>query len=271
MMFCPAWPISSEKRLIAPGVPADGDAHRLVRRRALVEHLEFDGLALADDAEAGGAADHHLAVALVVAAGDQRVQRRAAEGRVGGQRHVVHLAVGQHHDGAEPLRRDVGERRAERGEELRAVDRDRAGLATGLDGADLDVAQVAEPFLQRVARGLGGGGAASEILAGALVDDDGDDRRQRLAVLGQEHGPGEGGDQRRQRGEAQPGAANPPEDERGDGEKADDREPGEPGERDQRREGQGPVHRVAPLTARAVRAGPARAPGRPCSCRSACT
>ncbi len=174
---------------------------------AVVDDAELDGLLLVDDAEARRVVDDDAAVALVVVAGEEHVQRRG--GRQGGAAvgDVVDLAVGQHDDGADALRRHVGKRRRQRAEQLGAVDRRAAVWAAGLDGAHLDVVERGEALLQR-RRGRGRRLVAPvEPLAGALVDDQRDDGGQRLAVLVEEHRVGQRQQQRQRRGGAKPRAA----------------------------------------------------------------
>ncbi len=68
---------------------------------------------LADEAEARRLGDHEPPVALARMPRQQHLQRRAqlpgGSGRIAG-RHVVHLAVGDHHHPGEPLPRDIGHR-----------------------------------------------------------------------------------------------------------------------------------------------------------------
>ena len=90
-----------------------------------------DGLRLADDAEARRGNQRNAAVALVLFAGDQRVNRRGEAERAGVGRHVVDAAVGDHDDAGDAVGRHVGQRRVQRGEQSRAV-----GLAVRLAGFD---------------------------------------------------------------------------------------------------------------------------------------
>ena len=113
-------------------------------RRALVLDPEGDGLRLPDDAEARRRDQHDAAVALVRAAGDQRMHRRREAERRGLGRHVVHAPVGDHDGAGDAVGRHVGERGGQRGEQPRAV-----GLAVGLAGLDeahLETRDAAEPL-----------------------------------------------------------------------------------------------------------------------------
>ncbi len=88
--------------------------------RAVAAHVldaEADRLLLADDAEARRLLDHDAAVALVLAAGEERMQRAADASLRRVCRNVVDLAVGDHHGAGKALRRDFGERPVERLEE----------------------------------------------------------------------------------------------------------------------------------------------------------
>ena len=108
----------------------------------------------------------------------------------------------------------------------------------------------------------------AEILARALVDHDGGDRGQRLAVLAGEGGIGERQQDQRQRGDAHRRAARAAEQQqRRDRDDRGERDP----QHERRNEGRERDAVLHGATAPAVRSAPARAPGRPCSCRSACT
>jgi hypothetical protein len=186
--------------------------------------------------------------------------------RVG--RRVMHAPVGNHDGAGHAIRRHVGKRRAERGEEPRAV-----GLAVrlpGLDHAHVEPGDAAQPFQHRGARLLGLPRALAEILARAFVDHDDRDGAQRVAVLAGERRIGKRECDEQQRHHADRAAAAA----RDDQEQRQHDGRGDCGpqyrERDEGSEGDAEIH-VRPPTARAVRAAPARAPGRPCSCRSACT
>ncbi len=69
----------------------------------------------------GASSQRDAAVALVRAAGDERVQRRAEAEQRGDGRDVVDDAVGDHDDAGEPVRRHVGEAVRQRREQARAV------------------------------------------------------------------------------------------------------------------------------------------------------
>ena len=154
----------------------------------------------------------------------------------------MYFAVGEHHDRADPLGRDIGEFGRDGLEELGAVDRRAIGSRADLDGAQFDVAEIAEALRQRLAHALGRRGAVGEGLAGALVDDHGDDGRQRLALFVEKYRPEQGEDERGQSGEAQQRPARPPQHQRRDRGETGDAEDGDQPERQQRREGERPVH-----------------------------
>ena len=131
-------------------------AHRDLGRRAahalIVDPID-DGLRLADDAEPRRGHQHDAAVALIGGPGDQAVHRRSEAERGGVLGHVVDAAVGQENRTGDPVGRHVGERRAERREQPRAV-----GLAIRLAGFDethVEVRDAAEPLGQRGAGLLG--------------------------------------------------------------------------------------------------------------------
>ena len=85
---------------------------------------------LADEAEARRVLDDEAAVGLARLAGQQHVERRI-DGEPVGRRHVVHLAVGDHHRAGDALARHVGERAGQRGVELRCRCRRAAALGSG--------------------------------------------------------------------------------------------------------------------------------------------
>ena len=117
-------------RLDDVAVAAHGD-RRAALARALIVDLIGDGLRLPDNAEARRGDQSHAAVALVLVAGDQRMNRRGEAERACVGRHVVHAPVGDHDGAGDAIGRHIGERRAERGEEPRAV-----GFAVRLAGLD---------------------------------------------------------------------------------------------------------------------------------------
>ncbi len=109
-------------------------------------------------------------------------------------------------------------------------------------------------------------------LAGAVVDDERDDARQRIAFLTLQDRIDERQDEERGGERAQPRAAHPLPGEEREHDDEDGTERCDERQRQQWIEGEGePGHVFRRLTARAARAAPGRAPGRPCSCRSACT
>ena len=163
---------------------------------AALHHLPADGLVAADDAEAGRLHEPDLAVALVGAAGDEGVQRGVEAEQLGRGRDVVDDAVGDEEHAGEPVGRHVGEGVGERREQAGAVV---AFAVAGLDEARLDVGQGGEAALQVVAHPVGHGRALAERLRGGAVEHDRDDVLDALALLLDEGGIGEGGDEQRQR------------------------------------------------------------------------
>ena len=171
---------------------------------AFVLDPERDRLRLADDAEARCGDDHDTAVALVGDAADEGVNGRGESERAGVGGHVVNPAVGDEDRARHAVRRHVGERRVERGEQAGAV-----GLAVGLAGLHhphLDAGNALQALGHGGAGGFGLGGALAEILARALVDDDHRDRGQGIAVLAGERGVCERKHEQRQRRGAQQAA-----------------------------------------------------------------
>jgi hypothetical protein len=132
------------------------------------------------------------------------MDRCAEAERAGIGRHVVHPAVGDEDGAGDAIRRHVGERRIERGEQAGAV-----GLAVGLAGfhhPHLDAGNALEALGHRGACGLGLSRALAEALARALVDHDHRHRGERIAVFAGERGIGERKHEQRQRRGAQQGA-----------------------------------------------------------------
>ena len=179
--------------------------------------------------------------------------------------HVMDAAVGDQEGAGDPIRRHIGERRAQRREQSRPV-----SLAVGDAGfhhPHVEIGNAAEPLVQRSPRFLGLFGALAKILARALVDHDGCDRRQRLAVLAGEGGVGERQQYQRQRGDAHRSPSGAAEQQQyGDHDDRGERDP-QHERRNQGGERDAVLHAIAP----AARAGQAYGPGRPCSCRSAYT
>ena len=129
---------------------------------------------LADDAEARRGRNRDAAVALVLAAGDQRMHRRLEAERAGIGGNVVHPAVGDQEGAGDAIDRHVRQRRGQRAEQFGAV-----GLAVGLAGLDdahLEPLDLLQRVDQRFLRLRGLPGAVAEILARALVDHDRGDR-----------------------------------------------------------------------------------------------
>ena len=196
----------------------------------------------------------------------------SARGRL---RHVVHLAVGDHDDAGEAVGRRVGERRVEVGEQVGAgrCRRRARPPVTHLTCEARDLAELGlEVGLDR-ARLLG---PVAERLAGALVDDDDGDVGEALALLLAQRRIGERGEQARRARSARSSA---PRVRRNSSSATSTERQARPRRPEQRARAPSARSRstsschAASLTptARAARAAPARAPGRPCSCRSAHT
>ena len=103
------------------------DGPGVARRR--FGDLDLDRLFAAHQAEARGAQHFEPAVELSRLAGDERVNGRVEAERRGAAGHVMDVAVGEHDHAREPVRRHVGQRLAEVGEQHGAV-----ALAVAGDG-----------------------------------------------------------------------------------------------------------------------------------------
>ena len=118
----------------------------------------------------------------------------------GVRRHVVHAPVGDHDGAGDAVGRHIGQRRAERGEEPRAV-----GFAVrlaGLDHAHVEARNTAQSLDHGLARLFGLAGAVAEGLAWTLVHHHDRDRAQWIAVFAGERRVGE-----RQHDQREPGRA----------------------------------------------------------------
>ncbi len=177
--------LAAQHGALVDGLPvtAHHDLRALAGDALIVEPVG-DLLRLADDAEAWRGDDGDAAVALVLAAGDQRMHRRAEAERRHIRRNVVHTPVGDQEGAGDAVGRHVRQRGGQRREQPRAV-----GLAVGLAGLDhahLEALDLLQPVEQLLARLFGFPRAVAEVLARALVDHDGGHRRQRLAILARE-------------------------------------------------------------------------------------
>ena len=101
---------------VEPFAVAPDDDFRAPGRHAGILDPKRDRLILADDAETRRGDEHHAAVALVLASGDERVHGGGEAERRGVARDVVHAAVGDEDRAGDTVRRHIGERRAERRE-----------------------------------------------------------------------------------------------------------------------------------------------------------
>ena len=244
-------------------VDADGNLCRAGGVRAEIVDAQNDGGILVDDGETRGIDDGQLAIALILAAHDQRMQRRADGGFL---RRVVDFAVGDQDRACDAFRRHIGERGIERRKELRAV------VLPGRLRRDRCDAHLKALVRSQLFPDLGeslGSVCRAVLDAHALrtVDDHGGDVGERLARLMHDQRIGEDEDSGCQRQTARPGAARTSE--KGIGcqrQRNADRHP----HKDHGHEGR-EIDRGCHVSASAVPAGRERAPGRPCSFRSACT
>ena len=195
------------------------------------------------------------------------MHRRVEAERRDFRRHVMHAAVGEQDRAGDAVGRHVGERRIQRREQPRAV-----GFAVGLAGLDeahVEAGDAAEPLGERRARGLGLRLRSPKFWLGLLstttaTTEDSGSRSSRVndglasastiiaSASARINAPRlRTKQQQRPRSARAPSAAHST-------------------VGNQRRERDAEIQRIAP-TAPAARAAPACAPGRPCSCRSACT
>ena len=146
-----------------------------------VEDARDDDLVLADDAVPWRFDQFDAPLTLALVAGDQRVQRgvEAERGRRLGN--VVHVAIGDHDRAADPLRRRVGERAPQRGEQFGALGF--GFLARRFDDAQINVPESFQPRLDLVAGFVGLLRPLANVLAAGTVDDQGDNVLERAAVL----------------------------------------------------------------------------------------
>ena len=254
-------------------------SRRIAQRHAFARAAATAGLAhghldlarLADDAELGRLQDLDAAVELVGLPGQQRMHGRVEAETGGALGHVVHLPVGDHDHAGETVGRHVGERAIEVGEEIGARRRLRrwAWMRRPTSPRGPECAQSLPSRSARIAAVCCG--RAADGLAGALVGDDDGDVGEALALLLPQRRIGE----RRRAAPPAPrragprracaARAGPPPAKRPQPPLAQNRGPGSIGEMSMDQ-----LIRV-PSIARAARAARARAPDRPCSCRSART
>ena len=241
------------------------------RARALILDPERDRLLLADDAEARRGDQHDAAVALVRAAGDQRMhgrreaERRGSAGTSWTRPSVIRMAPATRSGGtsARPAASAANSR----------VPSVSPSACAGLDDAHLEIRECGRAARSAPRAPLrSAAGAFAEALARALVDHDRGDRGQRIAVLA-----GEATDWRapaprsasatgaHQRAAAAHRAAAAPTTTTATATAAHSTRRGTSGANAIPK-----FHRVL-LLAQPLEQRRARAPGRPCSCRSACT
>jgi hypothetical protein len=211
---------------------------------ALIVQSVGDGLGLADNAETRRGGNRNAPVAFVFSPRDQRMHRGLKSERRRVRRNVVHPPVGDQEGAGDALDGNVRQRRGQRAEQFGAV-----GFAIGLPCLDHSHFQASDLFEAVDQRFLGFRGlaaAVAEILARALVDHDGCDRRQRLAVFAREGRIGERQHDQRERRHADHRAARPPEQQQcGDHDDRDQREPKHEG-RNERRKCDAILHDRAP-------------------------
>ena len=223
-----------------------------------------DGLRLADDAEARRGDERDAAVALVLAAGDERVNGRGEAERAGVGGYVVDAPIGDH-DGAGDA---IGGTSASaepsavnnRVPSVSPSDCPASTTRTSSPGMRLRRSTIAARACFGLPR------AVAEILARAFVDHDDGDRAERVAILARERRIGEREHDERQRQRADDGAAAARyQEQQRQNESRSNGGPqnlgGDERERTRHRDSS------SSPTAPAVRAAPARAPGPPCSCR----
>ena len=154
------------------------------------------------------------------------------------------LTVGDHDGSGDTRGRHVAEGAFERAEEPRLGAFVGGVGAAGLDHAHLELREAGEPLLQAFQRSTRLGLAVAYVLALAAVDDESNDALQRLALLVEKHRVDEGGGKGGERGETEPRAALA-EEQPGQREQRDrDQDDCQPGPREQRFEGERPVHEV---------------------------
>ena len=213
-------------------VPAHGQFHRLAAVGA-VEHARGDDLILADDAVARRLDQHDAALPLARMAGDQRMQRGVEPERGGRGGNVVDDAVGDQDRAADPLRRRVGERAAQRGEQLGAVGVQ--FLPRGFAHPHVDVAERLQARHHRVSRLIRLMRPLADVLTARTVDHDGDDVLERTAVFPHQVRVAQSEEKQRERQRPQPCAPRPaPEQNDRNGERRR-RERVEGGQRNERR------------------------------------
>ena len=248
----------------------DGRRRRL---HAVVEHAILDGLLLADDAEARRAVDDDAAVV------SRRRGRRSATcsgalkrsaSAVG--RDVVHLAVGEHDDRADALGRHVGERGRERAEQLGAVDRLAAGRRRRRRCVRTSMLwNAASRCFSALGRGAVVLSRPSSVWLALLSTTSATTVGQRLAFLVEQTGLASASSSASAAASARSHAPRMRRTRPGMTSSDRERPPSGDDQRPAAASGAKASRPVHALTARAARAAPGRAPGRPCSCRSACT
>ena len=183
------------RALPRPAVAADEEAGGRARRgtRHVLDaddHLD----AVADDTVSRRLLDHQAAVPRVARAAQQHMERPVERELLGALGRVVNLAVGDHDDTGEPLRRHLGQHPAERRKQPRplfrrtdlgAVTGTGTGLGPATDAKDahFDVVEPGQCLAQMVKRRLGVVPARTHRLARRVIDDDDGDIGKGFAFL----------------------------------------------------------------------------------------
>jgi hypothetical protein len=219
---------------------------------------EGERLLAADDPEARGLGHGDAAIAFVLAAGQQQVERRVEAERFQVLRRVVDLAVADDQDTGDPLARHLRKTLAQGGEKPCALLVPAETRAAGADHAHLGVLEPVQRLGQVRERGLALLGPRYYVLARALVHHDHDHVVQTRALLLDQRGIGERRDQRGGGRGAPPDAGRPPPQGQRDGGQRDDGQgrhhgPGQQGRPADRKLA---AHRVVPLLPGARIIGP---------------
>ncbi len=257
--------LAADRKALDPGRIAvapnrkPGGAGRMRHTEILDRDPQRHGMT--DNSVRGSLDDAQAAVDLLSSRRDEHVERHAARRGLG---NVVHLAVGDGDDPGEPRARNVGERAVDRREQPRSGV---AAFGHG-DRAQLQVGQLRRLLLDGAVRRLGEARAVADLHRGGLVDHEETHIRQGFARLLHEARSGEPKQQHRE-GKTPPDGPARPTPGRGrehqDAQKSEQRDEPYGNQRVEAdtRDRLFEMHATGPTS----RGWPARAPGRPCSCR----